>query len=69
MQFGLAITSIVFVERFFTYPGVGSYMMGAIGTRDYPALQGSFLLLTLAVVTTNLFVDLLYRRLDPRTAT
>lgn len=68
LNVGLAMTSIVFYERIFSYPGVGSYMFEAIGTRDYPALQGSFLILTLAVVTTNFLVDLLYRRLDPRTA-
>jgi peptide/nickel transport system permease protein len=43
-------------------------MFDAIGTRDYPALQGSFLILTLTVVTTNFLVELLYRRLDPRVA-
>ena len=67
LNVGLAVTSIVFYERIFSYPGVGSYMFDAIGTRDYPALQGSFLILTLTVVTTNFLVDLLYRRLDPRT--
>lgn len=68
LNVGLAITSIVFYERIFAYPGVGGYMFDAIGTRDYPALQGAFLVLTLTVVTTNFLVDLLYRRLDPRTA-
>jgi peptide/nickel transport system permease protein len=68
LNISLAITIIVVTERIFGYPGVGAYMFDAIGTRDYPALQGSFLLLTLAVVTINLVVDLLYRRIDPRTA-
>ena len=67
LQFSMALTSIVFVERIFAYPGVGGYLFEAVGTRDYPALQGAFLLLTISVVTTNLLVDLLYRRLDPRT--
>lgn len=68
LQFGIAITSIVFIEQIFSYPGVGSYMLEAVGTRDYPAMQGAFLVLTLTVVTANLVVDLIYRRLDPRTA-
>ena len=68
LEFGLAVTGILFVERIFSYPGVGGYMIEAVGTRDYPAMQGSFLLLTITVVTANLVVDLLYRRLDPRTA-
>jgi peptide/nickel transport system permease protein len=67
VQFGVAITSVIFIERIFAYPGVGNYMFQAVGIRDYPAMQGAFLVLTLTVVTTNLLVDLLYRRLDPRT--
>lgn len=69
LQLSVAITGIVFIESIFSYPGVGQYLFQAVGTRDYPAMQGSFLLLTITVVTTNLAVDLLYRRLDPRTAT
>ena len=68
LQFSVAITSIIFIERIFAYPGVGEYMFLAIGQRDYPAMQGAFLLLTISVVTVNLFVDLVYRRLDPRTS-
>ncbi|HJV09644.1 MAG TPA: ABC transporter permease, partial [Acidimicrobiales bacterium] len=68
LQFSLAITGVVFIERIFAYPGLGTYMLQSIGTRDYPAMQGAFLILTLTVVTVNLLVDLLYRRLDPRTA-
>jgi peptide/nickel transport system permease protein len=68
LQLSTAVTGVIFVERIFSYPGVGGYMLGAVGTRDYPAMQGSFLILTLTVVTANLVVDLLYRRLDPRTA-
>lgn len=69
LQFSLAVTGLVFIEQVFSYPGVGGYMFEAVGTRDYPAMQGSFLVLTITVVTTNLLVDLLNRRLDPRTAT
>ncbi|HEX3621691.1 MAG TPA: ABC transporter permease [Acidimicrobiales bacterium] len=68
LQFSLAITSVIFIERIFSYPGLGNYMFEAVAVRDYPAMQGAFLVLTLTVVTVNLLVDLLYRRLDPRTA-
>ena len=68
LQFGIAVTSIIFIERIFTYPGIGGYLFEAVGTRDYPAMQGAFLVLTITVVTTNLVVDLIYRRVDPRTA-
>ena len=69
LQIGLGFTAVIFIEQIFAYPGIGGYMFSAIGTRDYPALQGAFLLITMSVVTLNLLVDLLYRRLDPRTAT
>lgn len=68
LQFGLAMTSVVFVERIFSNPGVGRYLVDAVGRRDYPAAQGAFLFLTFAVVTANLLVELAYRRVDPRTA-
>ena len=68
LQFSMSFTSVVFIEQIFSYPGVGGYLFEAVGTRDYPAMQGAFLLLTVLVVTSNLLVDLLYRRLDPRTA-
>jgi peptide/nickel transport system permease protein len=69
LQFSLAVgAGLIVVERIFSYPGIGGYMLEAVGTRDYPAMQGAFLLLTITVVTSNLLVDLVYRRLDPRTA-
>ena len=64
---GAVGAGLIIVERIFAYPGVGGYMFEAVATRDYPAMQGAFLVLTVTVVTTNLLVDLLYRRLDPRT--
>ena len=43
--------------------------MEAIDQRDYPILQGAFLLLTLSVILFNLVADLLYFKLDPRITT
>ena len=40
--------------------------MEAVGQRDYPVLQGAFLLLALAVVIANLVAELIYGWLDPR---
>jgi peptide/nickel transport system permease protein len=68
LQFSTAITGLIFIESIFNYPGVGGYMFQSVAQRDYPAIQGSFLVLTITVVTVNLLVDLAYRRLDPRTA-
>lgn len=69
LQMGFAITAAIFVETVFAYPGVGRLMFEAVANRDYPTMQGCFLVLTLIVVTANLLADLAYRRLDPRVST
>lgn len=66
MQFSLAIASSIFIERLFAYPGLGLFMFDSVGVRDYPAMQGSFLVMSIAVVTVNFGVEMLYTRLDPR---
>lgn len=60
------ITGALFIEIVFSYPGVGSLLSKALEARDYPLMQGILLLVTLTVLTANLLVDHLYKRLDPR---
>lgn len=67
LQLGGFLTSAVLVETVFSYPGMGRLVFDAISFRDYPALQGCFLVLSLFVVTLNFLMELLYHRLDPRT--
>ncbi len=50
----------------FSWPGIGRLMYEAVQLRDYPVLQGTFLLLAVSVVVANLVADLLYSVLDPR---
>lgn len=54
------------VETVFSYPGLGRLMFDAVLSRDYPLIQGAFLLFTVTVITANLVADLLYPLLDPR---
>jgi peptide/nickel transport system permease protein len=54
------------VETVFSWPGIGRLMYDAVQLRDYPILQGTFLLLAVSVVVANLVADLLYSVLDPR---
>lgn len=68
LQLGIAVSGSIFVETVFAYPGMGRLVFEAVSFRDYPTLQACFLVLTLVVLTLNLLADLLYRRLDPRTA-
>jgi len=62
---GLAGGAVI-VERVFSYRGVGTMMLEASLSRDYPVLQGGLFVLTAVVVGVNLLGDLLYPRLDPR---
>lgn len=68
LQLGFAVTAAIFVETVFSYPGLGSLMVESVAERDYPTMQGCFLVLTVLVVGANLLADIAYRRLDPRTA-
>ncbi|CTQ46800.1 nickel ABC transporter permease [Roseibium aggregatum] len=56
----------VVVETVFAWPGVGRYMIEAIGGRDYPVIQGFTLFMAGLFVMLNFSVDILYRFLDPR---
>jgi peptide/nickel transport system permease protein len=63
---GLAITGAVFIETLFQYPGMGRLIFEAVGARDYPVIQGVFLVVAVVVLTANLLADWLNTRLDPR---
>ena len=66
IQMGHALTGAVFIETVFSYRGMGRLLFDALGYRDYPTLQGCFLVLTVMVVLANALADALYARLDPR---
>ncbi len=56
----------VVIEQVFALPGLGRLMVGAIAERNYPLVQASILLATLAFVLVNAAIDLLYAAIDPR---
>ncbi|HPT37067.1 MAG TPA: ABC transporter permease [Methanothrix sp.] len=66
MDFGFILSGALFIEIVFSMNGMGNLIYDALLSRDYPVLQGSFLLITLMAVSANLLADLLYSRLDPR---
>lgn len=65
MRLGFLIMGTMFVEVVFAYPGMGTMTYQACTTRDYPLLQGAFLLIMVFVMFFNLAADLLYARLIP----
>jgi ABC-type dipeptide/oligopeptide/nickel transport system permease component len=66
LDLGYIVGGALLIEVIFSWPGIGLAMYDAIGQRDYPMLQGGFLILTVAVIFLNFAADLLYFRLDPR---
>jgi peptide/nickel transport system permease protein len=69
IQIARLLGGAVIVETIFGLPGVGRYVFEAIGTRDYPVVQGVTLVVALAFVLVSLVVDLLYTVVDPRLRT
>lgn len=66
LSLGFLLSGAVVVETVFAYPGLGRMTFEAVTARDYPLLQGAFLLVSVGVVGANLLADLLYPLLDPR---
>jgi peptide/nickel transport system permease protein len=65
-NFGHSLTGAILVETVFAWPGIGNLFITSITNRDYPVLQGIFLLAGVSVVVINILTDLLYALLDPR---
>ena len=63
---GFLLSGQILIETVFSYPGLGYLLVGAVGSRDYPLMQGLFLMITVAVLLANFIVDVIYTRLDPR---
>lgn len=66
VSLGALVGGATVVETVFSYPGLGRLIYEAVLARDYPVLQGAFLLLAIGVILANLANDLLYPLLDPR---
>jgi ABC-type dipeptide/oligopeptide/nickel transport system permease component len=66
LSLGYIVAGAILIETVFSWPGIGRAVYDAVLQRDYPMLQGAFLVLTLSVIFFNLVADLLYFELDPR---
>ena len=69
INLGYLIAGAITAEVVFNWPGLGTLTVDALTSRDYPVLQGCFLLLSVTVVFANLAADFLYGALDPRVRT
>jgi peptide/nickel transport system permease protein len=63
---GLLFGGSIFIEDVFNYPGLGQLMISSISTKDYPVLDGAFLLIIVAVILATTLADLAYPLIDPR---
>ena len=66
INLGMVVAGAVQIETIFNWPGLGRLMYEALNARDYPLLQGIFLLFTVSVVLANFISDILYTVFDPR---
>ena len=66
LSVGFMFGGSIFIETIFDYPGLGYMINSALAARDYPLMDGAFLMITLAVIIATIVADLLYTVLDPR---
>jgi peptide/nickel transport system permease protein len=67
LSLGFIVGGTLVMELVFSYPGVGKLLLDATTAKDYPLIQGLFLVITLAVLVANILADVAYAALDPRT--
>jgi len=66
INLGFTVAGAIQIESVFSWPGLGFAIFEAVESRDYPVLQGAFLLIAVSVIIANLTADLTYSYLDPR---
>jgi peptide/nickel transport system permease protein len=66
LQFGAVAGGLITIETIFSWPGLGELTYNAINDKDFPVLQGTFLVFSVATIAANLVADALYFVLDPR---
>jgi peptide/nickel transport system permease protein len=66
LELGTLLSGSIIVETVFAWPGVGSLLITGVTSRDYPLVTGLVLMYTVAFVTINLIIDVLYAFIDPR---
>jgi len=66
LNLGFTVAGAIQIETVFSWPGLGGAIFEAVERKDYPMLQGAFLLIAVSVIFANLVADLLYSYLDPR---
>jgi dipeptide transport system permease protein len=66
LQVGTLLAGAILTETIFSWPGIGKWIVEAIGRRDYPAVQGGLLMSASVIIGVNLLVDVMYGVINPR---
>ncbi len=66
INLGFTVGGVIQIESVFSWPGLGGALFEAVSRRDFPMLQGGFLLIAVSVIIANFIADLMYSYLDPR---
>lgn len=66
LELGYLLGGAIIVETVFARPGLGTLMVQAVRSRDFPVVQGAVLILGISIVFSNLITDVLYTVIDPR---
>lgn len=66
LNLGFTVAGAIQIETVFSWPGLGQTIYEAVGRRDYPMLQGAFLIIAISVIFANLAAEITYSYLDPR---
>ena len=67
LSLGFVVSGTLVMEQVFTYQGIGFQLFKAVGAKDYPLMQGIFLIITFSVLVANILADVVYTIADPRT--
>jgi len=67
LQVGYLLSGVIFIEKIFAWPGVGSQLYNAAAGQDYPMIQTGVMLVALCFLAVNLLTDIVQDWLDPRT--
>jgi peptide/nickel transport system permease protein len=66
IEIGIILSGTVVVESIFAWPGLGRLLVDSVGMRDLPVVQAVILMITLVIILSNLFVDILHAVIDPK---
>jgi len=69
MRLGFVVGGALIIEQLFVYQGIGLELLRATSGRDYPLMQGVFLVMSITIVVSNFLAEVMYVVLDPRIKT